>query len=284
MPWQSFTSFHYCCIFIAFSNCTPIALVLFLPRMKLLPLTLPTGLLILLPSAASAALFTSGHADVIGIGYVEGATPGVFEFEPHIHAEGAIIDGILVAAGEYEPDEITTVVPQSTFDFWTTNGGRPVGSAWDAIGVAAGESFWFLPQSNSGPAGAATLGAPFAGIGTEELTASDWATDITISLDSVAGPGHFSMYLDGFSPFFAMSTVDGIDGSDVINVAAGGHEHYNWAFSARGTYDDSVSFAGTHNVDGPKTASATFQFHVVPEPSVALLGALGSLALLRRRR
>jgi len=242
--------------------------------MKHLSKTLSTGLLVLLPSAASAALFTSGHADVIGIGYAEGATPGVFEIEPHVHAAGATIDGFFVAEGEYEPSEITTVVPQSTFDFWTTNGGRPVGSAWDAIGVAAGESFWFLPQSNSGPAGAATLGAPFAGIGSEELTPSDWATDITISLDSVVGPGEFSMYLDGFTPFFAMSTVDGIDGSDVIDISPGSHEHYNWVFTAPGTYDVSVSFAGTHNVDGPKNASATFHFHVV----------LGSLAMLRRRR
>ncbi|MFC7339364.1 choice-of-anchor M domain-containing protein [Haloferula chungangensis] len=246
--------------------------------MKPFPLTPSIGLLILLPSISSAALYTSGHADLIGIGYEDGS------FEPHIHAEGATIDGAFVDEGEYAPNEITTVVPQSSFDFWTANGGRPAGSAWDPIGIAAGEAFWFLSQSNSGPAGSASLGAPFAGIGTEELNPSDWATDITISLDSVVGPGDFSMYLDGFAPSFFMSTADGIDGSDLIVIAPDSHEHFNWAFTAPGTYDVSVSFAGTHQVDGPKSASATFQFQVVPEPSVALLGALGSLALLRRRR
>lgn len=252
--------------------------------MKIPTTTLSTGALALLPSVASAALFTSGHADVIAVGYVDEDTPGVFEFEPHIHAEGAIIDGVLVPDAEFEPGEITTVVPQSTFDYWTTSGGRPAGNAWDPIGVAAGESFWFLPQSNSGPAGAATLGAPFAGIGTEELAASDWSTDITITLDSVSGPGDFAMYLDGINPFFAMSTADGIDGTDAINIAAGNHEHYNWAFTAPGVYDVGVTISGTHVTDEAKTASATFQFQVVPEPSTALFGILSAGLLFRRRR
>ena len=246
--------------------------------MKLLPVTLSSGLLILLPSAASAALFTSGHADVFAIGYEGG------ELEPHIHAEGATIDGMLIADDEYEPGDITTVVPQSTFDYWSNNGGRPAGTAWDPIGVAAGESFWFLPQSNGGPAGAATLGAPFAGIGTEELTPGDWTGNITITLDAVSGPGHFSMYLDGGVPFFAMSSADGIDGSDVISVAAGGHEHYNWAFTAPGIYDVDVTVRGEHVTDGSKEASATYQFQVIPEPSTALLGLLSAGFLLRRRR
>jgi len=252
--------------------------------MKLFQTTLSTGVLALLPSAASAALFTSGHADVFAIGYVDEDTPGTFEYEPNIHAEGAIIGGVFVADDEFEPDEVTTVVPQSTFDFWTTSGGRPASSAWDPIGVAAGESFWFLPQSNSGPGGASTLGAPFAGVGTEELTGSDWSTPITITLDSVTGPGHFSMYLDGIAPFFAISSANGIDGSDVISINAGDHEHYNWAFTAPGLYDVDVTIAGTHVLDGAKEASATYQFQVVPEPSTALFGIISAGLMLRRRR
>lgn len=246
--------------------------------MKLLNTTLSAGVLALLPSAASAALFTSGHADVFAIGYEGG------ELEPHIHAEGAIIDSLFVADDEFEPGDITTVVPQSTFDFWTGAGGRPLASAWDPIGVAAGESFWFLPQANGGPGGAAALGAPFAGVGTEELTGSDWSSPITITLASVNGPGHFSMYLDGINPFFAISSANGIDGTDVISINAGDHEHYNWAFTAPGFYEVEVNVAGTHMVDGLREASATFQFQVIPEPSTALLGVLSAGLLLRRRR
>jgi uncharacterized protein (TIGR03382 family) len=36
--------------------------------------------------------------------------------------------------------------------------------------------------------------------------------------------------------------------------------------------------------DGAKAATATYNFSVIPEPSSALLGAFGALALLRRRR
>jgi len=238
----------------------------------------------LLAGTSSAALFTSGHADVFAIGYVDEDSPGTFELEPHVHAEGAVIDGSPVADAEFEPGEITVVVPQSTFDFVSTNGGRPAGAAWDPIGVGAGAGYWFLPQSNSGPAGAATLGAPFAGVGTEELTPGDWSSPITIALDAVSGPGEFSMWLDGFSPSFVFAAADGIDGSDAFSVAAGGHEHYNWGFTAPGVYDVTVTVSGTHALDGFKEASATYQFQVVPEPSTAMLGLVAGVALLRRRR
>ena len=41
----------------------------------------------------------------------------------------------------------------------------------------------------------------------------------------------------------------------------------------------------THVTDGFKTAAAVYTFEVIPEPSALLLvGALGSLALVRRWR
>jgi surface-anchored protein len=249
--------------------------------MKTPSILLATGFL---AGPSSAAVLSSGHADVFGIGYVDEDTPGVFELEPHVHAENAIVDGMLVADGEYEPGDVTILVPQTTFDFVATGGGRPSGSEWDLIGVAAGEGFWFLPQSNTGPGGAATLGTVFAGVGTEELSALEWSTPISIALQSVAGPGHFSMWLDGFTPTFAISSADGIDGTDLLSVAAGGHEHYNWGFSAPGTYGVTVTVSGTHATDGFKEATAIYQFQVVPEPSVALFGLASGLILLRRHR
>lgn len=232
----------------------------------------------LLPGTSLAAVYSAGHADVFAIGYEGG------ELEPHFHAESAVIDGIPGSGGEFEPDEIVTLVPQSTFHFVSTNGGRPAAAGWDAIGVAAGQSYWFLPQSNSGPGGAATLGAPFAGVGAEELVPAEWSTPITIRLDSVTGPGQFSMWLDGFSPNFVIATADGIDASDFFTIAAGSHEHYNLGFTAAGDYQVNVTMSGTHAVDGFKTASATYNFGVVPEPSAALLASLGLLAAVRRRR
>ncbi len=236
----------------------------------------------LLALPAQAALYTSGHADVFAIGYVDEETPGIFELEPHLHVEGAVIDGLPVADEEFEPGDVTIVVPQSTFDFVIGQGGRSSDSAWDAVGVVAGAGYWFLPQTGTL---ATTLGAPFAGVGTEELNELDWSGPMSIALESVAGPGVFSMWLDGaFGPDFLMSTADGIDGSDLLEIDAGGHEHYNWGFSAPGTYDVTVTMSGTHNVDGFQEAMATYQFQVVPEPSTALLGLVSAIFLVRRRR
>ncbi|MBJ7395418.1 MAG: PEP-CTERM sorting domain-containing protein [Akkermansiaceae bacterium] len=45
------------------------------------------------------------------------------------------------------------------------------------------------------------------------------------------------------------------------------------------------AITGTHVTDGFQTAAAVYAFEVIPEPSALLLvGALGSLALVRRRR
>jgi surface-anchored protein len=226
----------------------------------------------------AANLFTGEHGDVWGIGYEDG------ELEPHIHIEGGIVNGAFVDEAEYEPDEIITVVPQSTFDYISSAGGRPGAAAWDAIGVAVGEGFYFLPQASAGVAGADALGAPFVGIGTEELDAGDWASAISIQLLSVSGPGEFSIWQDGLSPNFFMSTADGIDGNDIFTQAAGGHGHVNWGFTQAGNYDITVRMFGTHAVDGLKSADATFAFSVIPEPSTTLFALLGSGLLIMRRR
>ncbi|MGI9242009.1 MAG: choice-of-anchor M domain-containing protein [Verrucomicrobiales bacterium] len=228
---------------------------------------------------SAANLFTAEHGDVFAVGYEGG------ELEPHVHIEGGFVNGVFVDDDEYEPDDIVTVVPQSSFDYISGVGGRPAGSEWDPIGVASGAGFYFLPQVDGGPGGADALGAPFAGIGTEELDAGDWSTPISIQLVSVSGPGNFSFWQDGFSPAFFMSSADGIDGSDVYTQPAGGHDHANWGFSELGSYDITVRVSGTHAVDGPKSADATYSFAVVPEPSVGLFALLGgSLLVFRRRR
>ncbi len=232
------------------------------------------------PLAAPAAnYFTAEHGDILAVGYEGGG------LEPHVHIEGGVVNGSLVADGEYESDEIRTIVPQSTFDYITSVGGRPAGAEWDPIGVSASAGFYFLPQANAGAGGADALGAPFAGIGTEELDPGDWTTPITIELLAVSGPGEFSVWQDGLSPNFFMSSVDGIDGSDAITIGAGGHDHFNWGFTAPGYYDITYRFSGTHAVDGAVSADATFGFGVVvPEPSTGALAALAGLLFCARRR
>lgn len=233
-------------------------------------------------SAFGAASFTAGHADGIALGYEGGA------FDPHFHHDdNAVIDGMVTGVeGEFAPDEIVTVVSQTTFDYvQDVVGGRPADPAWSLIGVDAGVSFWFLPQSDSGPGGAAALGVPFAGIGFEELDPADWVGDITLQLLFVDGPGEFSLYQTDISgPTFFLSSADGIGIEDSFQMSPGAHEHYNWGFTAAGDYEISVGFSGEHVTDGFQVSAATYSFSVVPEPSTALLGGLSLLALAARRR
>lgn len=227
-------------------------------------------------SASAASLITAGHVDVIALGYEDDA------FEPHVHYEdSAVVDGVSGFDDELEPGEAIIVVPNSTFAFVSGNGGRPAGAAWNPIGVSAGTSYWLLPSTS---ALSDTLGAPFAGIGMEELDPGDWNGAISLTLTGFSGPGAFSLFtVDGLgNPDFAWSTADGL--GDVLTQNAGSHEHYNWTFSAPGMYELTVQFDGVHGTDGSQTATDTFAFAVIPEPSSALLLGLGALATLVRRR
>jgi surface-anchored protein len=128
------------------------------------------------------------------------------------------------------------------------------------------------------------------GIGAEELTPADWVDgEITITLTGMTGPSGaiFSLrQTSGGVPTFFMSTLDGISGADayLMDLDVQDHAHFDWAFTAEGDYELTFEISGTHAVDGFKSAEGTYNFSVIPEPSSALLGAFGALALLRRRR
>jgi surface-anchored protein len=196
--------------------------------------------------SAPAATLTLGHVDAIGIGYEAGA------IEPHIHADpAAVVDGSPVGNGpdgaEFGPDKLIIAVPQSTYDYIQTTGGRAGGAQWNPIGVAAGQSYWFLPQSSTL---ADTLGAPFAGIATEDLTPdTDWSTPLSVTLTSATMPpgGQFALaQVDLGVPTFFMATLGGIDASDTLDIPADAHRHYNWYFTVPGTYELSFEISGIH--------------------------------------
>ncbi len=91
--------------------------------MKSSTLLIGLGALISVSISQGAVNLTSGHMD-LGLG--EGT-----ELELHVHDEST--------ETEYAPDEAVIVVPQSSYAFVNSNGGRPSGSAWDPLGVSAGE-------------------------------------------------------------------------------------------------------------------------------------------------
>ena len=186
-------------------------------------------------------------------------------FEPHLHnhggADGAIIDGVRETNDtEYEPGDVTIVVPEFSV------------TTLDSL------SYYWLPQDETD---AANNGAPFLGVGLEELDPLDWTGgSVTISLASISGPGTIAIWQDGFpNPAIFFDSA-----GDSMSLAAGSHTHFNWGFSTPGIYELEFAISGIHGVDGLQTASAIYTFEVIPEPSTALLTALGALALFRRRR
>lgn len=248
-----------------------------------------SGRAIVLAAALSAAaadfskaspVWSSGHGD-LGIEYLEPPEVVSPELEPHWHLEGGVVDGVPRLDEEFEAGDLDVRVPRSTYLDVLSKGGRPAGSAWDPMGVAAGESYWVLPQSGTL---ADSLGVPFLGIGTEDLAPGDWGTPITLTLTGFSGPGTFSMWQDGITPNFFMTTLDGVSGADAYAQAAGAHGHVNWGFSLDGTYQLTLQASGTHSAAGAMTGEQTFAFVVVPEPNSLGLLVLGVLGFRFLRR
>lgn len=239
--------------------------------MKLKPTATLLGLsLISLPAPAATLFYTAGHLDGPAIGYVS-ATEAAGDpmltqgFEPHLHNEGgatgAVINGVTqTTESEYEPGDVVLVVPDtSTIAFNSVN-------------------YYWLPQDETD---ASNQGVGFLGVGSEELDPADWTGGtITLTLTGFTGPGNITIWQDDS---FGGATIFFDSAGDSITIPAGGHTHFNWGFAALGDYELEFTVSGNHMDDGLQTASATYLFQAVPEPSSILLGGLGMVALLGRR-
>lgn len=214
-------------------------------------------------TAFSQTFIPSGHVD-IGFGYEVGV------FDLHVHRAEPVDQ-------EFKPGE-------AVFAIGPASAGVSPGGAFTGFLGAAGTPVWVLRTTENEQ-------LPFLGFDTEELSASDWQGNISLSLKSVSGPGAFSVWgVGGFgAPDLKMSTVDGITAGDRLLLVPGSHGHFNVGFSAPGDYLVTLEASGTHLIDGPRTSDpATYRFQVVPEPSTWTLavtgGLVGALALRSRNQ
>ena len=239
---------------------------------------LTLSLLASISLAHAQPVWTLGHGD-IGIGY---DTAG--GFEPHWHlgedGEEVVIDGIPQSNDpngfEFKPAELILEFSASS--------PRPAGAAWNFIGVGDGEPVWLLPDTSSD---SNLAGVPFLGFGTEELNPADWNGNIVLTLTGITGSGFaaggfFSVFVN--SSNILMQSADGISLADAISLVPNDHVHFNVAFTKPGIYNVTFEITGVHMTDDAQSASGTYTFSVIPEPTSLMLIGVGVGALLLRRR
>lgn len=222
---------------------------------------LSTGL-----SSAAVSAYTEGHAD-LGVGY----HGGVLDF--HFHGEGAVINGIEVDDQEYDPADIiitggaaTELVLPEFFDM-------------PGLGKSAGDTIYVLPWVQED-------GLPYLGTASEELNPAEWAGGITFTLGNVVSPsgsGGFAMWRYGAFGDVILD-VSSLTGPTAVTTITGSHDHFNWGFTEPGLWEIELTASGTHVTDGFKSDTQVFRFQIIPEPSLALLAALGGAGFCARRR
>ena len=98
-----------------------------------------------------------------------------------------------------------------------------------------------------------------------------------------ANPGNFALFTSNSS--FRLSATGSEVGTSSFSITTG-HIHYNWGFSAPGTYTFDMKASYTDEAFGVlESAVETYTFNVIPEPTGgALLLIAFSVGLSLRRR
>ncbi|WP_306213783.1 choice-of-anchor M domain-containing protein [Actinoplanes sp. RD1] len=193
----------------------------------------------LTPAAAHAAPVTlsAGHVDILDVDYAAGAL------------SLDVLDGTGATEVERAPADVVFQVPAAA------KVTVPSGSAWSFLGTP-GSTAWVLPQAQQANllfAGWNTLGVPAGAL---------QPNSVTVRLNSVTGPGRFSVYTTGSfgTPTKLFDSGDGLP--DNLSVSRNVHAHANWAFSAAGTYtvtfEVTVQLASTGAVVSTGAKAYTF--------------------------
>ncbi|MBL9122820.1 MAG: choice-of-anchor M domain-containing protein [Planctomycetaceae bacterium] len=158
-------------------------------------------------------------------------------------------------------------------------GNRPAGTSFDFVGVAAGQKYWRLPQSQNSKLlylGANSYGTDFLDVASyvesdPRVGATVPAPWIKCTVTGVHGltpetpaPGAFSIWSseDAGPNVWVSSAQGGLTSQDGLFIIAQGHAHFNWGFTARGIYGiDIVASAYLGPGKTNPTASETYTFY-----------------------
>ena len=228
--------------------------------MKLLPL-MAAYFLGVMPAPAVTSL-SEGHVDIFEVHYDSSVVPAEFGLHIHDHDSG----------NHFEPGNVILQVNEASY--FTS----PTGLA----GVL-GASAYILPSTQE-------VGMLYGGISADGPLGEFQNNRFRIHMisSSSGNPGNFALYR--FNSRGALEVgLQSLGGSVVVSevtVPIGGHEHWNWGFSAPGIYTFEFKGLGTKSVDLSilETAPEIFTFHVIPEPSSGALVLAGMAVVLAVRR
>jgi hypothetical protein len=185
----------------------------------------------------------------------------------------AYLDTSATNAGWYNNSGNMTTLPTDNFAFGIY--ARTATLQSSDIFILGGSAGAFKLSMNSNGWGASSHN--LAWIGNGNGTSGSFTANTWVHLALVRNNGATAFYIDGVQQG---STYAGVPVHDTahISVASGGVSYFNGNLDEARVVTFDVADAGAGNINVLNALQA------VPEPSSALLGGLGLLALLRRRR
>ena len=207
-------------------------------------------------ATTTISTISSDHVDIFEAEYEQVGTNA-----PTIHL------GVHTDTGHYEPADVLLEVGNAAY--------RSSDGFSADITTLLGANAWILPVDLEQAANLGLLEAGVAKAGFPSPTDSVTFTMVGAGADN---PGNFALF--NSSSAIRLSATGSEVGTSGFSITTG-HIHYNWGFSAPGTYtfDLKATFGAL------ESAVETYTFNVIPEPSsgaLLLIGLAGWVATRKR--
>ena len=211
-------------------------------------------------ATTTISTISSGHVDIFEAEYEQVVTNA-----PTIHL------GVHTDTDHYEPADVLLEVKNSAYSSTSL--------FLSPIRTILGANAWILPVDLEQ---ADISGLIEAGVAKDGFP-DDEPVTFTMVAAGAANPGNFALFTAGSS--IRLSATGSSVGTSSFSITTG-HIHYNWGFSAPGTYTFDLKASYTDaNFGVLESATETYTFNVIPEPSCSallLIGLVGWVAARKR--
>ena len=219
--------------------------------------------------ARATTTISSGHTDIFEAEYEQVGTNA-----PTIHL------GVHTDTGHYEPADVLLEVGNAAY--------RSSDGFSADITTLLGANAWILPVDLEV---ADSLGLIEAGVARTGFPDAVPVRPVTFTMVAAgaANPGNFALFSSSASSAIRLSATGSVVGTSSFSISAG-HIHYNWGFSAPGTY--TFDMQASYDTDPDplvvgllQSSVETYTFNVIPEPTcgtLLLIGLVGWVATRKR--